>query len=67
MMCATLMTVLSVDRNSMLLNYISYDVKQYHDSIVRLRMVYFQVCKYFLCGFCPHELFTNTRADLGKS
>ncbi|KAL8595069.1 hypothetical protein ACOMHN_002047 [Nucella lapillus] len=23
------------------------------------------VCKYFLCGFCPHELFTNTRADLG--
>ncbi|GFS19830.1 LUC7-like protein 3 [Elysia marginata] len=23
------------------------------------------VCKHFLCGFCPHELFTNTRADLG--
>merc|ERR1712200_245263 len=23
------------------------------------------VCKYYLCGFCPHELFTNTRADLG--
>ncbi|KAK6192197.1 hypothetical protein SNE40_003709 [Patella caerulea] len=23
------------------------------------------VCKYFLCGFCPHELFVNTRADLG--
>ncbi|XP_012937842.1 luc7-like protein 3 [Aplysia californica] len=22
------------------------------------------VCKYFLCAFCPHELFTNTRADL---
>ncbi|XP_055510275.1 luc7-like protein 3 [Leucoraja erinacea] len=23
------------------------------------------VCKYFLCGFCPAELFTNTRSDLG--
>ena len=22
-------------------------------------------CKYFLCGFCPHELFTNTKVDLG--
>ena len=26
-----------------------------------------QVCKYYLCGFCPAELFTNTRSDLGKS
>merc|ERR1712012_953822 len=24
------------------------------------------VCKYYLCGFCPNELFTNTRADLGS-
>jgi len=24
-----------------------------------------EVCKYYLCGFCPHELFVNTRADLG--
>eukprot|EP01099_Mayorella_cantabrigiensis_P002168 TRINITY_DN194_c0_g1_i4.p1 TRINITY_DN194_c0_g1~~TRINITY_DN194_c0_g1_i4.p1 ORF type:complete len:216 (-),score=49.21 TRINITY_DN194_c0_g1_i4:767-1327(-) len=23
------------------------------------------VCKYFICGFCPHDLFTNTRSDLG--
>uniref|UniRef100_A0A8C7B348 LUC7 like 3 pre-mRNA splicing factor n=1 Tax=Neovison vison TaxID=452646 RepID=A0A8C7B348_NEOVI len=23
------------------------------------------VCKYYLCGFCPAELFTNTRSDLG--
>lgn len=22
-------------------------------------------CKYYLCGFCPAELFTNTRSDLG--
>uniref|UniRef100_A0A2R8MJ25 LUC7 like 3 pre-mRNA splicing factor n=1 Tax=Callithrix jacchus TaxID=9483 RepID=A0A2R8MJ25_CALJA len=22
------------------------------------------VCKYYLCGFCPAELFTNTRSDL---
>ncbi|KAL7668822.1 hypothetical protein ACOME3_009506 [Neoechinorhynchus agilis] len=24
-----------------------------------------EVCKHYLCGFCPHQLFTNTRADLG--
>ncbi|TGZ59041.1 hypothetical protein CRM22_009294 [Opisthorchis felineus] len=23
------------------------------------------VCKYFLCGFCPHDLFVNTKTDLG--
>uniref|UniRef100_A0A672P358 LUC7-like 3 pre-mRNA splicing factor n=1 Tax=Sinocyclocheilus grahami TaxID=75366 RepID=A0A672P358_SINGR len=23
------------------------------------------VCKYYLCDFCPAELFTNTRSDLG--
>jgi len=23
------------------------------------------VCKYFLVKFCPHDLFTNTKADLG--
>lgn len=23
------------------------------------------VCKFALCGFCPHDLFVNTRADLG--
>ncbi len=23
------------------------------------------VCKYFVVTFCPHELFTNTKADLG--
>lgn len=26
---------------------------------------YPQVCKYFLVKFCPHDLFTNTKADLG--
>ncbi|KAK5914213.1 hypothetical protein CgunFtcFv8_008669 [Champsocephalus gunnari] len=24
-----------------------------------------KVCRYYLCGFCPAELFTNTRSDLG--
>ncbi|EDO31275.1 predicted protein [Nematostella vectensis] len=24
-----------------------------------------EVCKHFLCGFCPSELFVNTRSDLG--
>lgn len=23
------------------------------------------VCPYYLCGFCPHDLFKNTREDLG--
>lgn len=22
-------------------------------------------CKHFICGFCPHDLFVNTKADLG--
>eukprot|EP01060_Flectonema_neradi_P003674 TRINITY_DN12378_c0_g2_i1.p1 TRINITY_DN12378_c0_g2~~TRINITY_DN12378_c0_g2_i1.p1 ORF type:complete len:183 (+),score=41.94 TRINITY_DN12378_c0_g2_i1:44-550(+) len=22
-------------------------------------------CKYYLCGFCPYMLFTNTKSDLG--
>ena len=25
-----------------------------------------QVCKHFLCGFCPCQLFVNTRSDLGE-
>ncbi len=24
------------------------------------------ICKYYICGFCPHDLFTNTKNDLGK-
>ncbi|KAF0992073.1 hypothetical protein HZS_2249 [Henneguya salminicola] len=24
------------------------------------------VCKFYLCGFCPYELFINTKADLGN-
>eukprot|EP00871_Galdieria_phlegrea_P005544 jgi/Galph1/5991/GphlegSOOS_G4563.1 len=24
-----------------------------------------RVCKYFLCGVCPHLLFSNTKADVG--
>lgn len=23
------------------------------------------VCRYYLVDFCPHELFTNTKSDLG--
>ena len=23
------------------------------------------VCKNYLCGFCPHEFFLNTKSDLG--
>ena len=25
------------------------------------------VCKFYLCGFCPSDLFTNTRADIGET
>ena len=35
---------------------------------IRINSVRFDdedVCKYSLCGFCPHDLFVNTRADLG--
>jgi len=24
-----------------------------------------EICKYFICGFCPNELFINTKSDLG--
>lgn len=24
------------------------------------------VCKYVLVSFCPHDLFPNTKADLGR-
>ena len=24
-----------------------------------------RVCKYFICGFCPNELFVNTKSDIG--
>uniref|UniRef100_A0A4X1THE0 LUC7 like 3 pre-mRNA splicing factor n=2 Tax=Sus scrofa TaxID=9823 RepID=A0A4X1THE0_PIG len=24
------------------------------------------ICKYYLCGFCPVELFTNIHSDLGQ-
>ena len=23
------------------------------------------ICKYYIVQFCPHDLFTNTKADLG--
>jgi len=32
----------------------------------RLRWDDEAVCKFFLCGFCPHDLFTNTKSDLGQ-
>ena len=24
-------------------------------------------CPWYICGFCPHELFSNTRQDLGET
>ncbi|KAI3387438.1 hypothetical protein SNEBB_004344 [Seison nebaliae] len=31
----------------------------------KIDFTHHSICKYFLCGFCPHELFTNTKADKG--
>lgn len=28
-------------------------------------VLFFQFCKLYLVKFCPHDLFVNTRADLG--
>ena len=25
-----------------------------------------EVCKFYLLDFCPHDLFPNTKSDLGK-
>ena len=25
-----------------------------------------EICKYYICGFCPHDLFINTKSDLGN-
>lgn len=25
-----------------------------------------EVCRYYLVAFCPHELFINTRSDMGR-
>lgn len=32
---------------------------------VTYKIFIFQYCKYFLVKFCPHDLFVNTKADLG--
>ena len=24
-----------------------------------------RVCKYYICGFCPNDLFVNTKSDIG--
>ncbi len=37
------------------------------DNVKPLQYTDQEVCKYYLCGFCPCDLFTNTRADMGKS
>ncbi|XP_064391711.1 luc7-like protein 3 isoform X2 [Halichondria panicea] len=35
------------------------------DNVKPLQYTDQEVCKYYLCGFCPCDLFTNTRADMG--
>ena len=33
------------------------------DNVKELRWTDEEVCKYYLCGFCPSELFINTKAE----
>lgn len=33
--------------------------------LTKILFFFFQYCKYYLVNFCPHDLFVNTRADLG--
>lgn len=39
------------------------DVKR---SVRQVRFSDREVCKDFLCGLCPHIVFTTTKSDLGK-
>ena len=32
----------------------------------QVRYTQAEVCKYYLVGFCPHELFLNTKSDIGQ-
>lgn len=43
------------------------EVSQYFpQSKPKSLLIRFQFCLYYLVKFCPHELFVNTRADLGQ-
>lgn len=33
------------------------------DNVKELKLSDDEVCKYYLCGFCPSELFINTKAE----
>nr|XP_027193939.1 luc7-like protein [Dermatophagoides pteronyssinus] len=48
-------TILNYQENSNSANFLNLDD---NDSKV-------QVCKYYLVDFCPHDLFSNTRSNLG--
>lgn len=41
-------------------NAVGDDRKEYHFSDE-------EVCKYYLVGLCPHELFVNTKNHIGTS
>ena len=53
-----------------------YDAKIAHDDLPKNKRVNFircitllylllQICKFNLISFCPHDLFPNTKADIG--
>ena len=37
----------------------------YYLDLVMFTDLIFQVCRHYLVKFCPHDLFTNTKSDLG--
>ncbi len=36
------------------------------DSGNRLKITDSKVCRSYLCGFCPQQMFTNTKAAMGE-
>lgn len=48
--------------------YYSYLFKHYQGAqeiLTNFYLLSLQYCKYYMVKFCPHDLFVNTRADLG--
>jgi hypothetical protein len=36
------------------------------DRVIQLKFSDRRVCKYFLCGLCPYQVFLSTKSDIGK-
>jgi len=57
-----------VDATRALLDELMGKDRNIHPTEKTNRIIHFtdpDICKFYICGFCPHELFTNTKSDLG--